>query len=82
MLTRLPLPLDLNSFEVCDISHFVSYKIIIFSYLFFLLQPSLTLVCTICKYYKLISLFYLCLTASISVAADSRCGFFAGQHYC
>ena len=22
MLTRLPLPLDLNSFEVCDISSF------------------------------------------------------------
>ena len=69
MLTRLPLPLDLNSFEVCDISHFVN-------------SSTLTLVCTICKYYKLISVFYLCLTASISVAADSRCGFFAGQHYC
>ena len=54
MLTRLPLPLDLNSFEVCDISYFVSYKIIFFFLPFFLFQPSLTLVCTICKYYKLI----------------------------
>ena len=35
MLTRLPLPLDLNSFEVGDISHFVSYKIIIFFLPFF-----------------------------------------------
>ena len=35
MLTRLPLPLDLNSFEVCDISYFVSYKIVIFFLPFF-----------------------------------------------
>ena len=48
MLTRLPLPLDLNSFEVCDISYFVSYKIVIF------FLPFFSLVCTICKYYNLI----------------------------
>ena len=35
MLIRLPLPLDLNSFEVCDISYFVSYKIVIFFLPFF-----------------------------------------------
>ena len=45
MLTRLLLPLDLNSFEVCVISISVSHKIIIFSSFFFLVSnPLLTLV--------------------------------------
>ena len=45
MLTRLLLPLDLNSFEVCVISISVSLKIIIFSSFFFLVSnPLLTLV--------------------------------------
>jgi len=48
MLTRLLLPLDLNSFEVCDISHFVNIKLF-FLTLFIFSKPLLTLVYTICK---------------------------------
>ena len=44
MLTRLLLPLDLNSFEVCVISISVSLKIIIFSSFFLVSNPLLTLV--------------------------------------
>ena len=55
MLTRLPLPLDLNSFEVCDISYFVSYKIVIFFLPFFSFPTLVNFsMYTICKYYNLI----------------------------